>query len=268
MKIAVCIKQVPETNKVNIDPETGVLLRSGTASKMNPYDLYAIETAMRIKKENNAEITVITMGPEQAKEIIKEAYSLGVDEGYILSDRKFAGSDVLATAFTLSQGLKKAGEFDIIICGKQTTDGDTAQVGPEISEYLGIPCIAGVVGIISIGKSSLIVNMDMGNYTEKAEINYPCLICVDKDIYQPRLPSYRLKKATENKKINIITLEDMEDKDEKKYGLAGSPTKVRRIFPPDNNENREIWTGTAADLADKIADKLRELKLLEDNRNG
>ena len=133
MEIVVCVKQVPGTSEVEVDPVTGVLKRDGVDSKMNPYDLFALETALRIKKENNATLKTITMGPPQAKKVISESFSMGVDEGAIVSDRKFGGADVLATAYTLAQGIKKIGNPDLIICGKQTTDGDTAQVGPEIA---------------------------------------------------------------------------------------------------------------------------------------
>ena len=133
MKILVCIKQVPESNKVEVDPVTGVLKRDGAASKMNPYDLYALETAFRIREEVGGSVHVISMGPPQAQQVIREAFAMGADGGTLLSDRKFGGADVLATSYTLAQGIKSCGDFDLILCGKQTTDGDTAQVGPEIS---------------------------------------------------------------------------------------------------------------------------------------
>jgi electron transfer flavoprotein beta subunit len=142
INITTCIKQVPGTTKVDVDPETGVLIRDGIESKMNPYDLYALETALQIKATQDATITVISMGPPQATEIIKEAYMMGADDGLLLSDRKFAGADVLSTAYTLSQGIITKGMPDLIVCGKQTTDGDTAQVGPEMAEFLGIPHVA------------------------------------------------------------------------------------------------------------------------------
>ncbi|MDZ5010546.1 electron transfer flavoprotein subunit beta, partial [Clostridium perfringens] len=131
--------QVPGTSKVEVDEKTGVLKRDGIDTKMNPYDLYALETAFNIKEQKGGEVNVISMGPPQAMEVIREAFSMGADNGILISDRKFAGADVLATAYTISQGIRKSGEFDLIICGKQTTDGDTAQVGPEIAEYLDIP---------------------------------------------------------------------------------------------------------------------------------
>jgi electron transfer flavoprotein beta subunit len=262
MEILVCIKQVPGTSKVEVDPVTGVLKRDGIDSKMNPYDLFALETALRIKEQKGGKIKVISMGPPQASEVIHEAYMMGADEGTLVTDRKFAGADVLATAYTLSQGITKIGTFDLILCGKQTTDGDTAQVGPEMAEYLGIPHIANVLSIVEIKEKSAIVEMDMPNTIEVAEIQFPCLLTVEKDIFQPRLPSYRKKLSTKDRKIKVITLKELEDNDEKNYGLNGSPTQVERIFPPDVNNDRETWTGTGEELGFKIAAKLKQLKFV------
>ena len=262
MEILVCIKQVPGTSNVEVDPITGVLKRDGIDSKMNPYDLYALETALKMKEEHGGLIKVVSMGPPQAKDVIREAYMMGADEGVLLSDRKFAGSDVLATSYTMSQGIKKMGNYDLILCGKQTTDGDTAQVGPEIAEYLGIPHIANVLKIIKIKEKSIIVEMDMPNTIEVVEVKFPCLLTVEKDIYQPRLPSYRKKLATKDREIELIALKDFEDKDEMKYGLNGSATQVERIFPPSVNNDREIWTGSGVELSYKITGKLKELKFV------
>lgn len=262
MEILVCIKQVPGTSNVEVDPITGVLKRDGIDSKMNPYDLYALETALKMKEEQGGLIKVISMGPPQAKDVIREAYMMGADEGALLSDRKFAGSDVLATSYTISQGVKKMGKYDLILCGKQTTDGDTAQVGPEMAEYLGIPHIANVLKIIKIKEKSIIVEMDMPNTVEVVEVKYPCLLTVEKDIFQPRLPSYRKKISTKDREIKMIALKDFEDKDEKKYGLNGSATQVERIFPPSINNDREMWTGSGGELSLKIATKLKELKFV------
>jgi electron transfer flavoprotein beta subunit len=262
MNILVCIKQVPGTTKVEVDEKTGVLKRDGVDSKMNPYDLYAIETALRIKEKVGGKISALTMGPSQAGEIIKEAYMMGVDEGALVSDRKFAGADVLATSYTLSQAVKKLGSFELIICGKQTTDGDTAQVGPEMAEYLGIPHIANVIKIVELKADSVIVEMDMANTIELAEIKYPCLLTVDKNIFQPRLPSYRRKVETKNREIKIISLKDFEDQNEKMYGLNGSPTQVERIFPPSANNQREMWKGSSEELVGKVSKKFKELKFV------
>lgn len=260
MEIVVCIKQVPGTTEVEVDEKTGVLKRDGIDSKMNPYDLYAIETAVKIKENNGAKVSAISMGPPQAASIIKEAYMMGVDDGALLTDRKFAGADVLATAYTLAQGVKKVSKADLVICGKMTTDGDTAQVGPEMAEFLNIPHVANVLEIIEVKEKSIVVKMDMPNTVEIAEVEYPCLITVEKDIFQPRLPSFKLKLETVDKNIPFISLNDFEDKDENKYGLNGSPTQVKRIFPPEGNNDNEVWEGNSEELTNQLFNKLKELK--------
>lgn len=262
MEILVCIKQVPGTSKVEVDPVTGVLKRDGVDSKMNPYDLYALETALKIKEQLGGKVKVLSMGPPQAKEIIKEAYMMGADEGALISDRKFAGADVLATSYTISQGARMMGNVDLIVCGKQTTDGDTAQVGPEMAEYLGIPHVANVRKIVELKEGSIVVEMDMPDTVEIAEVKYPCLITVEKDIFQPRLPSYRKKIETKDREIKMFGLNDLQDKNEKRYGLNGSPTQVERIFPPEVNTDRETWTGRGEELSAKIASKLKSLKFV------
>lgn len=262
MDILVCIKQVPGTSKVEVDPVTGVLLRNGIDSKMNPYDLYALETALKIREQVGGTVKVISMGPPQAMEVIREAYMMGADDGLLLSDRKFGGADVLATAYTLSQGIRRMGNVDLIICGKQTTDGDTAQVGPEIAEYLGMPHIANVLKIDEIKDNSVIVEMDMPNTIELAEVKFPCLLTVEKDIYQPRLPSYRKKLATKDRKIEMLSFKDLEDQDVNHYGLNGSATQVERIFPPAVNTDKEMWNGTGEELGDKLTSKLKEMKFI------
>lgn len=260
MNILVCIKQVPETNKVEVDPVTGVLKRNGVESKMNPYDLYAIETALRIREQKGGTVSVITMGPGQAESVIKEAFAMGADEGTLLSDRKFGGADVLATSYTISQGIKKLGNFDLILCGKQTTDGDTAQVGPEVSEWLNIPSVSNVSKIVDITDDAVVVEMDMTHDIELAKVCFPCLLAVEKDIFMPRLPSYTKKQETKNREIKVITFNDLDDNDENHYGLNGSPTQVQRIFPPAVNAHREMWDGTGVELTDKLLNKLKELK--------
>ncbi|MFT3995541.1 MAG: electron transfer flavoprotein subunit beta/FixA family protein [Dysgonomonas sp.] len=248
MKIIVCIKQVPASNKVEVDPLTGVLKRDSAESKLNPYDLYALETALRLREEYGGSVVVITMGPPQSEQIIKEAFAMGVDDGILLTDRRFGGADVLATSYALSQGITSIGEYDLILCGKQTTDGDTAQVGPEIAEWLNIPSISNVISIQGATDKYIQVTMDMINFVEHSQVRFPCLLAVDKDIYQPRLPSYILKQKTKDKVILRMTLDDMQDKDAKHYGLNGSPTQVVRIFSPENNIVREIWEGKTADV--------------------
>lgn len=262
MNILVCIKQVPASSKVEVDPVTGVLKRDGAESKMNPYDLYALETALRLKAEHGGKISVISMGPPQAKAVIREAFAMGADEGALLSDRNFGGADVLATSYTIAQGIRKLGSFDLILCGKQTTDGDTAQVGPEVSEYLDIPSVSNVIRIEKVEEDGITVQMDLPHELEVAKVYYPCLLSVDKDIFQPRLPSYIRKMATKDQEIPIYTLNDMGDQDKSHYGLNGSPTQVKRIFPPASNDHRENWDGDAEELTEKLYDKIRELKFI------
>ncbi len=268
MEIIVCIKQVPETNQVEVDPATGVLKRAGIASKMNPYDLYALETALRLRQEHGGSVAVITMGPPQAAQIIREAYAIGADQGFLLTDRRFGGADVLATSYTLSQGIDMAGKFDLILCGKQTTDGDTAQVGPEIAEFLNIPSLASVIKILTVQDESLIVQADLGSTIETVEVTFPCLLSVEKDIYQPRLPSYIRKTANRDKPILILGLDDLSDQNEMRYGLSGSPTQVQRIFPPESNVNQEIYHGSGEELAGKLLAALTARKLIPAGKGG
>lgn len=268
MNIVVCIKQVPGTAKVDIDPETGVLKRDSAQTKVNPYDLYAIETAMRLKEQTGGTVTAITMGPSQAIEMMREAYMMGVDEAYIFSDRIFAGADVLATAYTLSQGIKTIynkqtmGDFDIIICGKQTTDGDTAQVGPAIAEYLEIPHAAWVGEITDVKADSISIGQNFVNVRQLAKMKLPCLITVEKDIYTPRLPSYRQKEKTKEKEVKILNFSDFVDQDKSHYGLKGSATSVERIFPPETLDGQIYIEGTAKETAIKLAGIFRKNKYL------
>ena len=286
MNILVCIKQVPASNKVEVDPVTGVLLRNGADSKMNPYDLYALETALKIREEVGGTISVISMGPPQAMTVIREAFAMGVDRGALLSDRRFGGADVLATSYTIAQGIKKMGDFDLILCGKQTTDGDTAQVGSEVSEWLNIPSVsnvkkiskvesdaitiewlnipsvADVVKINQIDEDGITVSMDLPEEVEVAKVQFPCLLAVDKDIFQPRLPSYVKKMDTADREIEVYSLDDMEDKDETHYGLNGSPTQVKRIFPPTANDHHEVWDGDGSEVADKLFHMITDMKFI------
>lgn len=262
MRILVCIKQVPASSHVEVDPVTGVLKRDGADAKMNPYDLFALETAFRMKEQCGGEVTVLTMGPPQAAAIIKEAYAMGADRGVVLSDRTFAGADVLATSYALSRGAKETGPYDLILCGKQTTDGDTAQVGSEMAEQLGLPSIANVLSLEPDGDKGVKVVMDNGDSILTATVAYPCLVAVDKDINQPRLPSYLKKKETADREVRIVTFADLKDADKSRCGLGGSPTQVARIFPPEKNDSRETWEGTGAELAARIADKLAAEKFM------
>lgn len=262
MEILVCIKQVPETNEVEVDEKTGVLIRDGIDSKMNPYDLYAVETALQLKEEHGGRVTVLTMGPPQAQAIIREAYMMGADGGAILSDRRFAGADTLATSATLAEGIKKLGNFDLIVCGMQTTDGDTAQVGPAIAELLELPHVAYVSKVVQANEEYLTVEKDMADSIEVVEVSYPALITVTKEVNQPRLPSFKRKQETKDWDIQMYSLDDFHDQTEEKYGLKGSPTQVERIFPPESNTEKTIWEGTGQELSNLIYHKLKELKFV------
>lgn len=263
MKILVCIKQVPGTSNVQVDPITGVLIRDGVESKMNPYDLFALETALRLKEELGGTVTTLSMGPPQTKDILYESFYMGADDGALLSDRKFGGADVLATSYALSQGVKKLGDFDLILCGKQTTDGDTAQVGPEMAEFLGIPHVTNVGKIIDIQDSHIKLEMNMEKSVEVQSVPFPCLLTVDKDIYTPRLPSYKRRLELEGEKeIKVMSLKDMYDTDESHYGLNGSATQVERIFPPERNTDHEIHNGSAEEVAHALYHVLADRKFI------
>lgn len=262
MKILVCIKQVPGSNNVEVDPVTGVLKRDGVKSKMNPYDLYGLETGLSLVEKYGGSLEVITMGPPQAKGAVIEAICMGAKGGTVLSDRKFAGADVLATAYTISQGIKQLGDFDLIICGKQTTDGDTAQVGAELSEFLGIPNVANVLSVeeVSDGKITLRASLDEKNVT--MSVKTPCLISVDGDINSPRLPSFKVKQTVTDDMVRIITFEDFADKNPDNYGLSGSATQVERIFPPEKNTEKHAIEGTSSEQADALFGLIRDRKLI------
>lgn len=262
MNILVCIKQVPGSNKVEVDPVTGVLKRNGADAKMNPYDLYALETGLRLREDYGGTVSVLTMGPPPAKAILYEAFAMGADKGALITDRKFGGADVLSTSYTLSQGIKRFGQFDLILCGLQTTDGDTAQVGPEVSEQLGIPCVCNVKKIEGAEAGAIIVDMEMSEDIERLQVSFPCLLTVQKDIYEPRLPSYKKAKETASRSIETYTLSDMKDTDEHHYGLNGSPTQVQRIFPPESHKARETWQGSSEELSGRMYQLLRQHKFI------
>ena len=263
MHIIVCIKQVPGTAQVEIDEKTGVLKRDGVASKMNPFDLFAIESAMRLKTLYGGTVTVLTMGPPQAEKVVREAFMMGADDGYILSDRKFGGADVLATSYTIAQGIRKIGKFDLIICGKQTTDGDTAQVGAELAEFLSIPHITSVTKFLDITEGKYLdLEADIPLYSLSVRIQMPCLVTVEKGIFEPRLPSYRKKLATADRPVTYFSLKDLEDADETHYGLNGSPTQVKRIFPPEKISVNEHWEGNGDELAGRLYTLLHDKKFL------
>lgn len=262
MNILVCIKQVPGSSNVEVDPVTGVLKRDGVKSKLNPYDLYGLETAVALTEKYGGSVETITMGPPQAKSIIVESICMGAVRGTVLSDRKFAGADVLATAYTISQGIKKSGNYDLIICGKQTTDGDTAQVGAEVAEYLGIPNVSNVLSVDNVTEDKIFVTASLDEKIVKMEIALPCLISVDGDINSPRLPSYRVKQTVTDDMVKFISFADFEDQNEKHYGLSGSATQVERIFPPEKNTEKSSIEGDSEQQASGLFDLIKNRKII------
>lgn len=262
MKILVCVKQVPGSNNVEVDSVTGVLKRSGIQSKINPYDLYAIETALSLAERFGGTVECLTMGPPQAKTVIQETICMGAARGTVLSDRKFAGADVLATAYTLSQGIRKSGEYDVIICGKQTTDGDTAQVGAELAEYMGLPNVSNVLSVEDLKDGKLFVTAGLDDRNVTLSIGMPCVISVDGDINTPRLPSYKIRKALSDDAVSFLSFADFEDQDPNHYGLSGSATQVERIFPPEKVSEKVTVEGDADTQSQALYTLLLEKKML------
>jgi electron transfer flavoprotein beta subunit len=260
MKIVVCIKQVPDTSDVRIDPQTHTLIREGVATMMNPYDSHAIEAALTIKETLGASVTAMTMGPPQAESALREALSLGADEAVLITDRAFAGSDTLATSYTLSEALKQRG-FDIIFCGKQAIDGDTAQVGPEVAEFLSIPHIAYVKKIEEVTQISIRVQRLMEQGYDIVESSLPVLLTVVRELNIPRLPSLRGKMKAKKAHINILTSRELSLKPDL-TGLTGSPTKVANIFPPPARSARKVLEGSVEEQVDELVKALKEMRCI------
>ena len=259
MNMLVCVKQVPDTTEIKINPETNTLIRDGVPSIVNPYDGYALETAARIKDNDpSSKIVVLTMGPEQAKDALRECLSVGADKAYLVTDRAFAGSDTLATSYILSRAIAKVeeleGKFDIIFCGKQAIDGDTAQVGPQIAEYMDYPQIT--YGI------EVEVEGDLVKVKREAEVGYtiigahtPCVVTMTQTFYEPRYPTIKSKMAAKKAQIDTLTVADL-DIDTNRAGLKGSPTKVKKTFVPQRRKEGMIINEGAVDASTR---KLVEL---------
>ena len=236
MHIIVCIKQVPNTTDVKIDPTTNTLIRDGVESVINPFDAYAIEEAVRLKERFGGKVTVITMGPPQAESALREAISLGCDEAVLVSDRKFAGSDTWATSYTLSAAIRKIGAFDVIICGKQASDGDTAQVGPGIAAHLGLPQITYVRKIEEMDEKRIVAERLLEHGYEVIEAPLPCVLTVVKELNEPRLPSLKGKLAAKKAVIAQWKAADL-GCEARLTGLDGSPI---RLPPPATYPNRSV----------------------------
>ena len=240
MKIAVCMKQVPAASEGNMDPETGVLIWAGLQAIVNVYDLAALEAALKIKETYGAEVHVFTMGPQKAESVLREAFAMGADEGFLICDKAFAGADVLATSYTLMQAIKSAGDYDLILCGKQTTDGDTAQVSGALARWMGMPQASWVTEIVKVLQNAVDVRYNMDNRTLSARVALPCLLSVEKDSFVPRMPSLKLKISGRKKEIRLLGIHDFIDQEEEHYGLKGSATRVKKIFPPKRTKRQDV----------------------------
>jgi electron transfer flavoprotein alpha/beta subunit len=258
MNIVVCIKQVPDAAEVRINPETGTLMREGVPSIINPYDMHALEAGLWLRDQKGGTVTALTMGPPQAENALREAISMGADEGVLLTDKAFAGSDTWATSYAIFKAIEKLGA-DVIICGKQAIDGDTAQVGPEVAEMMGIPHVAYVRKIEEIGDSTIRVERMMDEGYDVVESSLPVLLTVVRELNEPRLPSLKGKMKAKKAEIKKLTAADI-GAEEEKLGLKGSPTQVKRIFAPEARADREMLEGTPDEQADKLVQKLQEMK--------
>lgn len=256
MNIIVCIKQVPDTNNVRINPETNTLIREGVASIINPFDMYAIEEAVRLKERLGAKTICLTMGPPQAQEALREALSLGIDEAILVCDRAFAGSDTWATSYTLSKAIEKINDYSLIICGKQAADGDTAQVGPGIAAHLDLPQVTYVKKIEEIDANHAKVESMTEEGYDVIETPLPALFTVVKELNEPRLPSLKGKMRAKSAKITMWSAKDL-DVDADCLGLNGSPTRVVKIFTPPQRVGGQRLTGEVYEMADKLVDLLK-----------
>ncbi|MBK5242778.1 electron transfer flavoprotein subunit beta/FixA family protein [Clostridium sp.] len=265
MNILVCVKQVPDTTEIKIDPITNTLIRAGVPSIVNPFDAYALELAVRIKETNGGIITVLAMGPQQAKSALKECLSVGADKAILVSDRVFGGSDTLATSYILSTTIKaiekKAEKFDLILCGKQAIDGDTGQVGPEIAEHLGYAQVT-YVEDITVDGENVRVKRENDDQHEIIETQMPAVITVIKTAYEPRYATIKSKMASNRAQIPTMTAADL-DIDLERTGLKGSPTKVKKTFVPQLKKSGIIIKGkTSSESALELIFLLSEASII------
>lgn len=257
MRIIVPIKQVPETSNVKMDPETGTVIRSGIETVVNPLDLYAVEAALRLKERHGGTVAVLTMGPAQAAKALRDVVAMGCDEAFLLSDRKFSGSDTFATSYALAQAIRGLGAFDLVIAGERATDGDTAQVGPGIASWLGIPVATYVAALGDIAEGRLRAERLVEDGYQILSLPLPALLTVVKEIASPRLPTLRGKKYAKGLEIPVLTAESL-GLDEAMIGLKGSPTKVVKISSPKVARNGERCVATDEEGVAAAVDRLAE----------
>ena len=268
MRIIVPIKQVPETNAVRMDEQTGTMIREGVEAIVNPLDLYAIEAALLLKAsfpEGKCEVIAISMGPPKAQVAIREAMSMGIDSGVLLSDRKFAGADTWATSCVLAGAIRKIGDFDLIICGERATDGDTGQVGPGIAAWLDLPVGSYVGKIDGLADGVVKVQRLLEDGHEALDIQLPAVLTVIKEIAYPRLPTLRGKQLARKAEITTWNADDLGLPDEN-LGLKGSPTRVVKIFRPSVTRECEKFSATDEQsinaATDRVVGFLEECKLI------
>ena len=260
MNIIVAIKQVPDTTEIKIDPVTNTLIRDSVDSIINPFDLYAIEEALRLKEEYGGKVIAISMGPPQVETALRDCVAMGVDEIHLLTDRKFAGADTWATSLTLTEAIKKIGDYDIIIMGQQAIDGDTAQVGPGVAAHMDIPQTCFVRKVVEVSDNSIVVERLMEEGFDTVKMNLPALMTVVKEINIPRLPSLRGKRNARKAELNVMTAADLNLKEEN-IGLNGSPTQVIKIFSPQIEKKGEKYEVEPEKAAEILYNKLKELMM-------
>ncbi len=262
MRIVVCIKQVPASNDTKIDPETKRIIREGVKAILNPFDTYAIEEGIQLRERFGGEVITISMGPPKAEDILREALSLGVDKAILLSDKDFAGSDTWATSYILSRAIKRIGDVDLVICGKQAIDGDTAQVGPGIAAHLNWGQATYVMAVEELSSSFIRVKRMHEDGYDICEISLPAVITVVKDINIPRVPTLKGRLASLKRDIPVWKPEDI-NAEKTKIGLDGSPTRVVKIEPPPSRHtNSKRIEGSAKECALSLLRELRSRNLI------
>ena len=264
MNIVVCIKQVPETSNVRMDPDTGTMVRDGVESIVNPLDLYAIEAALQLKEQCDSRVTVVSMGPRTADRAVREALAMGCDAGVLISGKAFAGSDTHATSYALSQAVRKLAPYDLVLTGVRATDGDTGQVGPGVASFLQVPIATEVSSILRADAGSVTVERLIEAGYEKVRLRLPCLLTVVKEISQPRLPTLRGKQRARRADVPVWSPEDL-GLDGTYVGLKGSPTRVVKIARPKvarNGITLDVGKVGAGRAAHELVDFLEQQNLL------